>query len=66
MANSLDALRLALVEKEKEVEVLKVDLSKTRDAEASSTEQACKVNELSKGPRRELTAEKESVTALGQ
>ena len=51
MVNSLAALRLALAEKEKEVEVLKVDLAKARDTEASSIEQVHKANELTEGLR---------------
>lgn len=66
LANSLAALWLVLVEREKEVEVLKDDLTKARDVEALSTEQARKANELSEGLHRELTAEKESMTMLGQ
>ena len=66
LANSLAALRLSLTEKEQEKEALIADLAKARDAEALSTEQARRANELAKGLRQELASKKESVTAVGE
>ena len=51
LANSLVALRLSLAEKEQVKEALRADLAKPRDAEALSTEQARRVNELAEGLR---------------
>ena len=66
MSNSLAALRLSLAEKEREKDGLRADLAKARDAEALSTEQAHRVNELAEGLWRELASEKESAAAVGE
>ena len=66
LSNSLAALRLSLVEKEREKDGLRADLTKARDVEVLSAEQARRANELVEGLRRELASEKESAAAVGE
>ena len=51
LSDSLAALRLSLVEKEREKDGLRADLTKARDVEVLSVEQARRANKLAEGLR---------------